>query len=75
MFQSYPIKESINSERDNQKFCKSYSSSSTKKFKSFTKYFIAYQDDKYHRENNISIGKEANVDPVKSEDNVESENK
>jgi hypothetical protein len=64
MFESCPIKESINSKRNSKKFYKSYPSPCTKELKSFIKYLITHQDNKHNREDNIGIAKQSYIDPM-----------
>jgi hypothetical protein len=73
MFQTCPIKESIDSKRNKQKLSECYSSSSTKWFKSFIENLVAYEDDENHREDDISISKELSIDDIESENIIESE--
>ena len=57
MGKSGPEKESIDSKWDGEEFCKGKPPSNAKEFKSFIEYFIAHEDDKDDRENNIAVGK------------------
>lgn len=70
MFQSRSIKEPINNKGNNEKLSKCYSSSCAENFESFIEYFIAYEDDKDHRENNISICEKLKIDEIKSKNSV-----
>jgi hypothetical protein len=71
---SSSIKEPVNSKRNDEEFCKSHPSSHTKEFKSFIKDFVAYEDNKDYRKDNISINKDGGINPIESKHSVESKN-
>jgi hypothetical protein len=70
MFKCCPEKETIDSKRDNHKFSKSNPSSDTKKFESFIENLIAHNNNKNHREDDISVNEDSSIYPVESENNI-----
>ena len=74
MFEFCSIKESVDYKRNNKKLCKCNPSSKTKKFKSFVKDFITYQDDENHRKDNKSVGEELSIEKIESENSIKSKN-
>jgi len=70
MLKTSSIKQTKDSKRNEEKFHKRYSSSTTKNFKSIIKYLITNQDNKNHREDNKSISKDLHIDKIESENSI-----
>ena len=75
MLQRSPVQKSIDRKRDYQKLSECYSSSFAKKLKSFVENFVTDDNDKKQWEDNKSVDEDIHIDPIDSENIVESKDK
>ena len=73
MFQSCPIEESIDGERDCEKFEERHSSSFAEELEAFIEDFVAHEGDEDYREDDIAVCEDADIYPVQLEYTIESE--